>query len=419
MVALKHIELLLKERIGLHAESIGASALQIAVRARMAATGAASPRAYADQLGGKPDELGQLIDEVVVRETWFFREPSAFALLCERFAPPHALGRPCRVLSIPCATGEEPYSIVMCLLRAGLPASEIEIHGVDVSRKSIELARRASYGNHSFRMAVPGYDHYFERSAHGLRVVEQVRERVSLQQGNLLDSQLYAGAQFDAIFCRNLLIYFDRPARTAAMLNLHRLLRDDGLMFAGHSEALQFVEGGFRGVGDAGCFAFERPRPEQTRAAKAPPVATRRKPSQRPAPTSGRSQRNSQRAAARASKPPARRVSRRPASMRPPGGLDEARALADRGELAAARTCCESHLAAKGPSAAGFCLLGVIKEASGDVQGALESFNKAVYMDAGHYESLSHIALLSEHAGDKRAASYWRQRAERSRKENV
>jgi chemotaxis protein methyltransferase WspC len=416
----KRIELLLKERIGLHAESIGASALQIAVRARMAATGAASPRAYADQLNVRADELGQLIDEVVVRETWFFREPAAFALLCERFAPPRVLGRPCRVLSIPCATGEEPYSIAMCLLRAGMPASEIEIHGVDVSHKSIHLARRASYGNHSFRMAVPGYDHYFERSEHGLRVVAAVRERVSLQEGNLLDPHLCAGAQFDAIFCRNLLIYFDRAARTTAMVNLHRLLRDDGLLFAGHSEALQFVEGGFRGVGDAGCFAFEHPRPEQTRAAKAAPVAApRRKPSQRPAPTSGRSQRNSQRAAVHASKPAARRVSRRPASVRPPGGLDEARALADRGELAAARACCESHLAAKGPSAAGFCLLGVIKQASGDVQGALESFNKAVYMDAGHYESLSHIALLSEHAGDKRGASYWRQRAERSRKDNV
>jgi chemotaxis protein methyltransferase WspC len=324
------------------------------------------------------------------------------------------------LLSIPCATGEEPYSIAMSLLHAGMPAREIEVYGVDVSRKSIELARRASYGNHSFRMAVAGYDHYFERTAHGLRVVEQVRERVSLQEGNLLDPQLCAGGQFDAIFCRNLLIYFDRESRTTALLNLHRLLREDGLLFAGHSEALRFVEGGFRGVGDAGCFAFERPRPEHSRAAKTPPtVATRRKPSLRPAPESGRGQRSSQRAAARASKPPARRVSRRPASVRPLGGIDEARALADRGELAAARKCCESHLAAKGPSAAGFCLLGVIKQASGDTQGALESFNKAVYMDASHYESLSHIALLSEHAGDKRAASYWRQRAERSRTEKA
>ena len=440
----KRIEQLLKQQIGLHAESIGASGVQVAVRTRMSACGARTQQAYLELLSSRPEELVLLIDEVVVRETWFFREPAAFTLLCERFSGERALGRALHVLSVPCATGEEPYSIAMSLLRAGLPPSEIEVHGVDVSPRSLELAERGIYTANSFRSPVAGYDHCFERNSKGMSVIAVVRERVSFQQGNLLDPQLCGGMRFDAIFCRNLLIYFDREARRTALANLGRLLREDGLLFAGHSEALQFSEAGFRGVGDAGCFAFERPRPERARpllgsqlgaaAARAAqprssarPVRAQAGQLSRTAPLLPRSQlKVAQPGAARRGslKPPARRSKRAP-SLRPDArgraghaaGLDEARALADRGELAAALALCESLLAGNGPSAAAFCLLGVIKQASGDPQGARASFDKAVYMDASHYEALSHIALLSEHSGDAKAASYWRRRAERAREE--
>jgi chemotaxis protein methyltransferase WspC len=423
----RRIEMLLRERIGLHAETIGASGVQVAVRTRMSARGTRTQQAYLELLSAAPDELELLIDEVVVRETWFFREPAAFTLLCERFAGERALGRTLRVLSVPCATGEEPYSIAMSLLRAGVPSSELEVHGVDVSGRSLELAERAIYGANSFRSTVTGYDHYFERGAQGLHVNAAVRERVRFQQGNLLDPQLCAGAQFDAIFCRNLLIYFDREARTAALANLRRLLREDGLLFAGHSEALQFSESGFRGVGDAGCFAFERPQPAGARASLSQPGAARPKSPAQPVRAAARPQHKASEplAVRRSSHKPAARRSKRAPSLRPDernragqaNELDEARALADRGELAAALAQCESHLARKGPSAAAFCLLGVIKQANGDPRGARESFDKAVYMDASHYEALSHIALLSEHAGDDKAASYWRRRAERAREE--
>jgi chemotaxis protein methyltransferase WspC len=413
----KRIEQLLRERIGLHAESIGASGVQVAVRARMSACGARSQQAYVEVLSGDPEEVSRLIDEVVVRETWFFREPAAFALLCERCTTPRAPGRLLRVLSLPCATGEEPYSIAISLLHAGVPPGELEVHGVDVSRKSLELATRALYTNNSLRSPIIGYEHYFERNAGGLSVIAAVRERVRFQEGNLLDPQLFCGVQFDAVFCRNLLIYFDRDARNAALANVHRLLREDGLVFAGHSEALQFSEAGFRGVGEPGCFAFERPRPErpraQTPAKAASPKA--RSPVQAGPLASQKPRGGAASVARRTSNKPAARRSKRAPSLRPTASLDDARKLADRGELAAAHAVCESHLALRGPSAAAFCLLGVIKQASGDPRGARESFDKALYMDASHYEALSHIALLCEHAGDAKGAGYWRRRAERAR----
>ena len=417
---LKRIEQLLREQIGLHAESIGSSGVQIAVRARMSACGASSQKAYLEQLERTPGELARLVDEVVVRETWFFREPAAFALMCERFTGERALGRALRVLSIPCATGEEPYSIAISLLHAGLPASEFEVLGVDVSERSLELAGRALYGSHSVRSPITGYEAFFERGPKGLTVTAGVRERVGFQQGNLLDPQLCAGMQFDAVFCRNLLIYFDRDARTAALANLRRLLRSDGILFAGHSEALQFSEAGFRGVGDAGCFAFERPRAERPQVAKQAPAPIAAARPQSPAKAVPLPTREQPGAAGngprrRASVKPAARRSKRAPSLRPKASLDDARALADRGDLAAALAVCEAHLALKGPSAAAFCLLGVIKQASGDMRAARESFDKAVYMDPAHYEALSHIALLCEHAGETKAASHWRRRAQDAR----
>src|SRR5687768_239441 len=120
---LKRIESVLREKIGLHAESLGVSGVQRAVRARVSARGCKSEAEYATYLESHPEELEALIDEVVVRETWFFREAASIELLCSRLLKQATSGaRSFKILSIPCATGEEPYSISMALLQAGLSA---------------------------------------------------------------------------------------------------------------------------------------------------------------------------------------------------------------------------------------------------------------------------------------------------------
>src|SRR5215212_2996824 len=105
-------ESLLKEAIGLDAASIGVSAVDRAVRTRALACDGGDQQAYLDRVRNSPAELSELIDGVVVPETWFFRDPGAFAVLARIARDEWAVGKdPIRVLSCPCATGEEPYSI--------------------------------------------------------------------------------------------------------------------------------------------------------------------------------------------------------------------------------------------------------------------------------------------------------------------
>jgi chemotaxis protein methyltransferase WspC len=147
-------ELLLKEAIGLDVASIGSSAIDRAVAERQQATGLADRHTYWERLRASEEELQELIDAVVVPETWFFRDRGAFAALAEVALPewlrthPHGVFR---LLSIPCATGEEPYSLAMALFDANLPAARFQIDAFDVSERALESARRAVYGRRSFR----------------------------------------------------------------------------------------------------------------------------------------------------------------------------------------------------------------------------------------------------------------------------
>ncbi len=120
-----------------------------------------------------------------------------------------------RILSVPCATGEEPYSIAMALMDSGLPATRFRIDAVDVSLRVLDHARRGIYGRNSFRGAdLPFRDRYFRQVENGHLLSEIVRERVDFRQGNLLahDFASHEGL-YDYIFCRNVLIYFDGEAQ--------------------------------------------------------------------------------------------------------------------------------------------------------------------------------------------------------------
>jgi chemotaxis protein methyltransferase WspC len=400
---LKQVEGLLRAKIGLDLDSIGISALVAAVRDRMLACELHDARGYFALLRSAPDELDQLVEEMVVRETWFFRGRSAFEVVTRRCGLNSAeRGQPYRVLSIPCASGEEPYSIAMSLLEAGIPPAGFEVHAVDVSSQALAAARRGVYGKNSFRGPFSPAGQFFEATPAGMRVADRVRAQVRFSQGNVLDSGLYAGTQFEAVFCRNLLIYLDTASRLVALRNLERWLRPDGALFAGHSESLQVTAFGFRKLGETRSFAFTRRRLDSERPEKAGVrfARVRRLRSVRP------------RAELAARERPASGVESAPV-RRALAPLDEARELADRGQLAAARACCERAIATS-PTGDAFSLLGIIMSAAGNVGGALDAFNKALYLDANHYQSLCHLALLLEQAGDLAAAAKLRSRARRS-----
>src|SRR5262245_48566577 len=143
MMARVEFEKLLKQTMGLSAATIGEATLERALQERQLACGLPDLQAYWDCLQGSAADLQELIEALVVPETWFFRHGEAFSALVEvaRRGELRALpGAPLRLLSLPCATGEEPYSMAMALLDAGFLASQFHIDAVDISQRALDKA---------------------------------------------------------------------------------------------------------------------------------------------------------------------------------------------------------------------------------------------------------------------------------------
>jgi chemotaxis protein methyltransferase WspC len=422
----KRIEQLLSREIGLMARSIGSSAIESSVRSRMASCGSATIDEYFEFLEQNAAERGALVEDIVVSETWFFRDESVFNDLAAFVNGPWRRANPegtLRVLSVPCATGEEPYSAAIVLLGAGLPAQRFQILGVDVSQRALERARRAVYGKLAFRVAeTKDRAQYFDNVEGGRQVAAPARASVTLLRGNVLDPFLVPpSARFDVIFCRNLLIYLDGPARARALGNLWAWLAPEGILFGGHAEAIDTIDARFEHLTDAGHCAYVR-RSSSARANSnpsdvaaqnglrfaalgLPSAVAKAKPAQA---TCARAPLDRQ-VSARQKPAPATPVVARES---PSGSLSRVTELADRGDPTAAAAC-ERYIAECGPSADAYCLLGVIKNAGGAERAAIEAFNRALYLEQSHYAALIHLALLHERRGEAATASNFRRRAER------
>ncbi|MBG0845590.1 chemotaxis protein CheR [Pseudomonas chengduensis] len=406
---IEHIERLLKSRIGLEAESVGRTVIERAVRQRMSALGQQNLEGYWTTLGGSSREQQALVEAVVVPETWFFRYPESFNTLAslaqERHAQLHG-GRPLRLISLPCSSGEEPYSIAMTLLDAGFSAEQFQIEALDVSDKVLEQARKGLYGRNSFRGdALAFRDRFFhEQDAGGFLLDERVRACVRLRTGNLLDPSLFAGEpSYDFIFCRNLLIYFDRPTQVRVLELLKRQLQEGGTLFIGPAEASLASQNGLQALGRQQTFAF--------RLAPAQPVISvpTRAPASRPRPAAVIPTR-----AIQPSRP-------RPASRTPSAAAPQMQAvdiwsevanLANAGRIDEARQRSEQHLQQNGPSAAAYYWLGLLCDAAGQGDQACAYYRKAIYLEPQHREALTHLAAHLEAQGDQSGAQRLYRRAQ-------
>ncbi|QXH63052.1 CheR family methyltransferase [Pseudomonas azerbaijanorientalis] len=403
----------LKERIGLDVTSVGPAIIERAVRQRSVAAQAASADEYWLTLQGSRDEQQALIEAVIVPETWFFRYPESFATLAKlaskRLAEINNL-RALRILSLPCSTGEEPYSIAMALLDAGLKPHQFKVDGMDVSPLSVDKARRALYGKNSFRGEDIAFrDRHFIAEGDGYRLDPRVQEQVRLQVGNLLDPALLAGEPpFDFVFCRNLLIYFDQPTQKQVFEVLKRLTHDDGVLFIGPAEGSLLGRLGMRSIGIAQSFAFSRqgtaePEPLPTFVPTPLPV---------PQPL-----RNRPTAPVR-SRPFAAVVPLAPVPKS--SGADTAvllaniAGLANEGKSAEAKAACDSYLRSHEPVAQVFYWLGLLSDVAGNVLEAQGFYRKALYLEPQHPEALMHLAALLQAQGDAAGARRLQERAARS-----
>ncbi|MFZ3281321.1 CheR family methyltransferase [Pseudomonas sp.] len=403
----------LKERIGLDVTSVGPAIIERAVRQRTTLSQAAHADEYWQLLQGSRDEQQALIEAVIVPETWFFRYPESFATLGKlarnRLAELNNM-RALRILSLPCSTGEEPYSIAMALLDAGLKPHQFKVDGMDVSPLSVEKARRALYGKNSFRgQDLDFRERHFTSEQDGHRVNENVREQVRLQVGNVLDPTLLASEPaFDFVFCRNLLIYFDQPTQKLVFEVLKRLTHFDGVLFIGPAEGSLLGRLGMRSIGIPQSFAFSRhsdPHPEPLPTPKPIAVPLSQPPrSTPPAPVLHR---------------PFAAVTPLPTtskSANPDAAnlLANIAALANEGKSAEARAACEQYLRSHEPVAQVFYWLGLLSDVAGLTLEAQGFYRKALYLAPQHPEALMHLAALLQAQGDSAGARRLQERAARS-----
>ncbi|NIP72202.1 MAG: hypothetical protein GWO16_03830 [Gammaproteobacteria bacterium] len=412
---LAKIEQLLQSAIGLDASSLGRPAVCGAVERRMTVLGVGDMEDYYGRLTTATDELNELIETVVIPETWFFRDRKPFAALehhvrekRDRGAMPTSF----RALSLPCSTGEEPYSIAIALLEAGVAAQEIRVDARDVSRTALDYARRANYGSHSFRghQDPAIMERYFIRDETRYLVREQVRQLVHFDRANIIDDALAAARQrYDVIFCRNLLIYLDERFRHRAFGTLHRLLNDDGLLFLGHAEGGTAPPELFLTAGRSTAYAFTKTGEDEEAPHSPAPAPNRRTAPARPAAPArvARARPTQTGAGPRPSPPP----QPKPA---PEDELELARQLADMGRLAEAREICARYLDDRGRRAQAYFLHALIDNASGETRQAEQYLRKAIYLDPDHYEALIHLSLLLAQQGDHSGAALLRRRAEKA-----
>ncbi|MGD0965293.1 MAG: CheR family methyltransferase [Candidatus Acidiferrales bacterium] len=416
---LTEIENLLAERLGFDIHSVGLKAVEAVVRRSMKDSGVSNPAAYARMLASDLDAWYSLVDRVVIPETWFFRDIAPFALAADlgRAHAQHASAKGMRILSCPCSTGEEPYSLAMAMLHAGAPPEAFTVDAIDVSPRALKSAQAAAFSKRSFRDPDPWYrSRYFDpvEAEGSWQLKKSVIARVRFRQGNLMAPDFLNdfpgdGLPYDLVLCRNLLIYLHREARLRAMAHLRGLVAEHGVLVVGHAETSFAREHGFQQTGSAAAFAFVKPGHRL-----APKPASVCQPNVEPQKgTPSVAPRVSNAAAGSPSAVPTVRVDA-PAQDADLSLLVIARQMGDAGELQDALRLCREHLQRVPDSAEGHFLLGVLHDALGHQDLAVRSFRKVLYLNPTHRDALLHLALKQEARGDGSGAALLRARARRS-----
>lgn len=381
-----------------------------AMASRMERLGVAGRDAYLAALS--PDEQTQLVELVVVPESWLFRDPVAFqaaVVHVKAILSGADAARTARILSVPCAGGEEPYSMAMALSDAGVDAGRYTIDAWDISPMCVARARAGAYGRNAFRSNDLRFrERHFTRTGEDEYTISAaLRGKVRFHQGSLFALDAHRLPRYDVIFCRNLLIYFDQPTTSDAAARLSALLADDGLLFAGYAEVPAFCQHGFAPLQFPRAFGLKK---DGAAPPLSPPLVAPEAASRAPA----RAAASTASAASTTPAAPARRATtaRAPApattaAPSPTGAaaslLEQARKLADQGRFGEAESACLACLAQTPDAADAWFILGLLGEQAGQLAKAEQHWRRCIYLRPDHYEALCHLALLAEHNGDPAA----------------
>jgi chemotaxis protein methyltransferase CheR len=239
---------LLRARSGLHFGVESRYLLERRLGRRLAELGLPSFTAYHYALrcdAAGDGELAWAVDHLTTNETYFLRERAQLEALAREIVPGlrarHGGRGPIAVWCAGCSSGEEPYSIVMLALEAGLdPGRDLRVYASDISRRMLHQARRGLYREASFRQTEPWLRQKYFVEKDGLhRISDEIKKHVNFAHLNLLDeSRIALLGSLDVIVCRNVIIYFDLETKKRVVRSFHARLRPGGYLLLGHSESL-------------------------------------------------------------------------------------------------------------------------------------------------------------------------------------
>ncbi len=258
----------LRERFGLVFPSRRSVEVRDSVRQRMTALRLPTASSYLDRLqrsGPLDREPDHLLDPLLVGETYLYRTPSHFETLRYQILPElmdTPRSGPLRIWSAGCSSGEEAYCLAATLLQK-MPARKVDVLGTDVHRKALEAGRSGSFGAYSQRSPLPGWlQHYLPEKDGIVYANSELKNVVRFEYLNLLAwaTGMVPGPhqEFDVIFCRNVLLYFDPPAARSILEALARRLRIGGVLFLGPSETVLGGETGLQVRAGLECFYLEK-----------------------------------------------------------------------------------------------------------------------------------------------------------------
>lgn len=396
--------------------------LERILRMRFEATRIGECASYLDLLGGPAGagELDELIAELTIGETYFFRYKEQFAALRDTVLPEVIARnreiRRLRIWSAGCATGPEPYTLAIILgqrFAQQIEGWDVTIVGTDINRRFLEKAREGVFEEWALR-ATPEHvrNSCFEPVGRQWRIAPRYKQWVKFRPHNLVDDPFPTIAgdlhSFDIILCRNVVIYFTTETFVGILDRFHRSLAPEGWLVVGHSELNDQLFRAFRPVDTPGAVLYQKSDQPPARATRGGFLVDFDEPSplsETPVPTP----------------PPLPEASEAPAweplptleppkPEEPPTAADEdiipqIRRLADQGSWVEAGRLCRRLLEADPLHAAGHLYHAHILEHQGDAAGAEQALRRAIYLDRGSVLPQYHLGLLLRKKGDAAGAA--------------
>jgi len=377
----------LRKAIGLDPRAIGNALISQAMEALRAKRPGVSEFELTTLIKD-PAVVAELVDSVVVPETWFLRDPPQFADLASRAAS--LTQGTLNVLSLPCSSGEEPLSIAGTLLAAG--RVDFHVWGVDVAANAIALAQRARYSNHSLRgQPSPSW---LARIESEFAPYEPLQSHISYLRMNLLDPELiHRLPKAHVIFSRNFMIYLHAEARVQWLHTLKELLLPGGVIYTGSAEPISQFDDGFTQLDAGAALLYQRSRAPASKLA----VNFKIKPEAHSDPTTTR----------KTAKPP---TLIEDVSDLPPSLYLQAVGAADRGLLSEAAALLATHLQAAPLDVDAWNLSALVQLGLGQEAFARERWERVLYLDRRNASALQHLLVLATRSGDAARAEQFRRR---------